>query len=81
MFVLGVARSFEMPASQALISRLVPGPLLSRAVAMSSSAHQAATIGGPALGGLLYVAGAQWVYAISAALFLLAAGLIISTYI
>jgi MFS family permease len=70
VFVLGAVGAFEMPAGQALLPSLVPDRLLSRAVALGSSAHQAATIGGPALGGLLYVAGAHAVYATSAALFL-----------
>jgi MFS transporter len=55
---------------QALLPTLVPSSLLARAIAANASASQAAIIVGPALGGLLYVAGPSTVYAASAALFL-----------
>ena len=67
--VLGLARAFQMPAQQALIALLVPAPLLPRAMAFSASGMQAAVIAGPALGGLLFVAGASVVYAACALLF------------
>ena len=70
VFVLGIVGAFEMPAGQAMLPSLVPSHLLSRAVALGSSAHQAATIGGPALGGFLYVAGPHMVYLSSGSLFL-----------
>jgi len=66
--VLGVARAFLMPAQQAITPMLVPSHLLQPAVALSSSGVQAAVIGGPALGGLLYVAGASTVYTTCAVL-------------
>ena len=46
--LLGVARSFQMTAQQALTPLLVPASILSRAMAFSSSGNQAAIIGGPA---------------------------------
>jgi MFS family permease len=67
--VLGLARAFQMPAQQALIALLVPAPLLPRAMAFSASGMQAAVIAGPALGGLLFVAGAGVVYLTCALLF------------
>ncbi len=73
--VLGMARAFQMPAQQALTPLLVPQDLLQGAIALSSSGMQAAVICGPALGGVLYVAGATTVYASSLLLFLLAGGL------
>ena len=73
--VLGVARAFQMPAQQALTPLLVPPTLLARAVAVSASGVQAAVIGGPALGGLLYVAGASTVYLSCAALLALSCAL------
>jgi len=73
--VTGAARSFEMPATQALLPSLVPPALLSRAVAAGASAMQAATILAPALGGVLYALGATTVYAITMALFVAAATL------
>ena len=69
--LLGMTRAFQMPAQQALIALLVPSALLPRAMAFSSSGMQAAIIVGPALGGVIYVAGAAAVYATCAALFAL----------
>ncbi len=60
--VLGVARTFQMPAQQALTPLLVPAHLLPRAVALSSGSVQVAIIAGPALGGILYAYGADTVY-------------------
>jgi len=70
--VLGVIRAFQMPAQQALIPLLVPQALLPSAIALSASGMQAAVICGPALGGVLYVAGATLVYAFCAGFSLLA---------
>ena len=67
--VLGMARAFQMPAQQALTPLLVPPAMLPRAMAFSSAGTQAAIIGGPALGGLIFIAGAGAVYASCAALF------------
>lgn len=64
--VLGAARAFQMPAQQALVPLLVPQQLLTRAIALSSSGIQIAIIGGPALGGLLYLSGPTLVYATAA---------------
>jgi MFS family permease len=55
--VLGAAHAFEHPTLAALLPRLVPAAILPRAVALSASAMQAATIAGPSLGGLLYAFG------------------------
>ncbi|TCP02192.1 MFS transporter [Rubrivivax gelatinosus] len=66
---LGVVRAFQMPAQQALVPSLVPPVLLPRALAFSSAGMQAAIIAGPAIGGVVYVAGAAAVYAACAALF------------
>ena len=74
--LLGVARSFQMTAQQALTPLLVPAPLLSRAMALSSSGNQAAIIGGPALGGFLYAAGASLVYAVCVVLLVIGASLV-----
>jgi MFS family permease len=68
--LLGIARSFQMPAQQALTPMLVPAPLLPRAMAFSSAGMQAAVIGGPALGGVIFVAGATAVYATCGLLFI-----------
>ena len=71
IFVVGAARAFQMPTMQALLPALVPPGLLSRAIAANASAGQTAIIAGPALGGIIYVAGPATVYAVSTALFVL----------
>lgn len=70
IFVVGVAKAIESPAMQSMLPGLVPASVLPRAMASTGAAGQAAMIVGPALGGLLYVAGAAFVYAVSALLFL-----------
>ena len=74
--LLGVVKAFQMPAQQALAPALVPPEVLPRALAFSSMGSQAAIVAGPALGGFVYVGGAQAVYAVCAALFALAGGLV-----
>jgi MFS family permease len=74
--VLGVAKAFQMPAQQALVANLLPPDSLARGMAFSASGLQAAIIGGPALGGLLYTAGATVVYGSAGILFALATGLV-----
>jgi MFS family permease len=71
IFVVGAARAFQMPTMQALLPALVPPALLSRAIAANASASQTAIIAGPALGGIIYVAGPAAVYGVSTALFVL----------
>lgn len=55
VFLIGSARAFELPTGHSLVPSLVPSKLLPRAVAAWASANQVAVIGGPALGGLIYV--------------------------
>lgn len=74
--MLGVARAFQMPAQQALTPVLVPPAMLPRAMAFSSAGMQAAIITGPALGGVIFVAGATAVYSVCAFLFATGCGLI-----
>jgi len=76
VFIAGAARAFEAPTIHALVPGLVPALLIPRAVAWSTSAHQTATILGPALGGLLYTAGPTVAYATASILFLTASSLI-----
>ena len=76
-FLLGSARAFEMPATQALLPSLVPAALFPAAVAASASAMQTATIAAPALGGFLYAFGSLWVYAPTALLYILACALML----
>ena len=72
VFLVGIGRAFEFPARQAMVPGLVPDPLLPWAMAMNAAAGQVAMIAGPALGGFLYVAGADAVYGTAAVLYLLA---------
>ncbi len=55
--VFGVARAFLGPASSSLVVSLVPQADFANAVTWNSSAWQAATIVGPAVGGLLLTFG------------------------
>ena len=70
IFIISTAKAFESPSMQSMVPALVPPALLPRAMAVNGSAMQAAMIMGPALGGLLYVAGAGVVYAAAAVLYL-----------
>jgi hypothetical protein len=54
----GTARAFSGPAVQSFLPFLVPRERFPTAVAWSSSANQTATVIGPALGGLVYLAAA-----------------------
>lgn len=65
--VLGATRAFAAPATWALLPWLVPRDKLPRAIPLSSTTFQIATVGGPALGGFLYAWGdAELAYVASA---------------
>ncbi|MDQ1410107.1 MAG: hypothetical protein QOJ41_1842 [Acidobacteriaceae bacterium] len=69
LVLIGVVRSFNGPVSRAILPQLVPEHHFPSAVAWASSVYQAATILGPAAGGVAYAAfhGPAFVYAASAA--------------
>jgi MFS family permease len=75
--VLGAARAFQMPAQQALTAMLVPPAMLQRATAFSSAGNQASVIGGPALGGVIFVLGATAVYMTCSVFFLIGCFLVL----
>src|SRR5665213_1877450 len=50
----GVLGAIGNPAGRSLVPELVPAELLTGAIAMRSIAGQITTIGGPAVGGLLF---------------------------
>ncbi len=75
--VLGAVRPFQMAAQQALTALLVPPVLLQRATAFSASGLQAAVIGGPALGGLVFAFGVDRLYGVCAVLLALGGGLLL----
>ena len=77
-FLLGSARAFEMPTTQALLPNIVPAGLFPAAVAASASAMQTATIIAPAIGGWLYALSTGWVYGSSAAVYGVALSLMLS---
>ncbi len=68
----GVARVFVGPAMAAIAPNIVPPKMLPKAIAMSSIAWQAGSVGGPALGGFLYAADPAAPYWCAAALMLVA---------
>jgi len=78
MVLFGIARAFAMPTGQALLPNLVSRAQFGTAVALNSSTWQVSTIAGPALGGIVYLAGAPVVYASVAVLLAAAAGMVFS---
>ncbi|MEH3144697.1 MAG: MFS transporter [Methylobacterium frigidaeris] len=71
--LVGTARAFANPATQALLPTLVPREQFGTAIAWNSSLWQSAAVSGPALGGLLYALGPAVVFGVAAACFGLAA--------
>lgn len=70
--VIGAARAFEMPTMQSLLPNVVPTSAFPRGLAMSTAATQIAIMGGPALAGLVFLAGVTSVYAVATAFFIVA---------
>jgi MFS family permease len=68
----GVASALGNPAARALPPTLVPDELVAGALAVRSIAFQAATVGGPALGGFLFAVRPELVYGSAVALFVVA---------
>jgi MFS family permease len=62
----GAARVFVGPAMSAIAPNIVPAALLPRAIALSSTAWQTASVAGPAVGGLVFAAAGWLPHAISA---------------
>ncbi|MBE7197864.1 MAG: MFS transporter [Parafilimonas terrae] len=75
---LGAARAFESPTVSALLPGVVSAERLPQALALSASAMQTAFVLGPALGGALYLLGAEVAYAAVAFLFFAASVLMAS---
>ena len=69
LILLGVVRSFASTASRSILPQLVPVEHFPNAVAWNASVFQAATILGPAFGGILYAAfhGPSAVYVVALA--------------
>ena len=64
----GVASAVGAPPARALVPSLVPHELLVGAFALRSTGVQAAVVGGPALGGLLFAIQPELVYSVAAVL-------------
>jgi hypothetical protein len=71
--VSGTARAFSAPAVSSFIPFLVERGQFPQAVAWGSSANQIATVLGPAIGGLIYLAGPEATFSACAATSLLVA--------
>lgn len=68
--LLGTARAFASPATQALMPTLVKTDALPNAISWGTFAWQTASIVGPALGGVLYIFGPAVVFGSGTAMFL-----------
>jgi MFS family permease len=69
-FVVGSGRAFEQPSLQSVLPNIVPGDLLPRAIAGSTSAAQTAVVAGPALGGILIAISPTLVFGVCAVVWL-----------
>src|SRR6266849_9286477 len=83
LVLLGIVRSFNAPAGRSLLPLLVPRELFLRAVAWNATTFQAATILGPAIGGLLYALfrGPVGVYVTSVAAFAVATAALLRVHL
>jgi hypothetical protein len=72
VFVVGTGRAFEGPTLHTIVPSIMPQEVLSRAIAAGATAHQVATIGGPAVGGFLLTLGTNLVYIVCFAMFVIA---------
>lgn len=73
---VGTAHAFQQPALRALMPTLVAREELPRCIAWNSGVRKAAIVAGPAVGGLVYLAGPVVAYA-AAALCYLGAGVLL----
>lgn len=63
LFLTATARAFQWPANQALLPQTVPLAHLTNAISWSGTGRELATVGGPALAGILLAAfGSESVY-------------------
>ncbi|GAB5457830.1 MAG: MFS transporter [Henriciella sp.] len=76
MTVLGSARAFMYPAAASLAVNIVPRKDFANAAGFNASSWQAASIVGPAAGGLLYGVSAGTAYASASLIFAIAAVLV-----
>ena len=65
LVLLGTANAFDGPASQSIVTQLVPPEKFGKAVAWNSSVMQMAFIAGPALGGWFYALSGRVVFVLA----------------
>ena len=70
--VLGTVNAFAPAASNSLYPTLVPREELPNAIAWNSLGFQTAAIAGPAIGGFLFILGAEVVYGVASAMIAIA---------
>ena len=73
LFLSGTTRALYGPAAKSIQPLIVPREQFAQSVAWTTSTHQIAVIGGPALGGLIYLLGAPVTFAVCFVLALAAA--------
>lgn len=76
--VLGVARAFMNPASDALAPNLVPKEAIAHAISLTTMIWQVANIAGPVAGGLLYGLAGEVAYGVALVLVAVSVTLIIA---
>ena len=69
LLLMGTVRAFGNPAVNAIVPTLVPIEDLPSAIAWNTTINKIAQIGGPALGGFIYLISPEAVYATSTAFF------------
>ena len=67
----GTLAALGNPSGRSLVPEIIPGELLSGALALRSIASQVATIGGPAVGGLLFAIKPESVYVVGIVLLII----------
>jgi MFS family permease len=77
-FLTGVAGAIGSPAARAIPPEVVSLDLLASAMAYRSIAGQAAVIGGPALGGVLFAIDPELVYGLAVALLVVGLGCVLA---
>lgn len=65
LLILGTGRAFYQPASNSLVPNLVPPEIFPNAVAWHTSTNKVAQMVGPAIGGMVYLLGPEYVYGFS----------------
>src|SRR3954452_2612284 len=74
----GASAGLGNPATRSLTPEIVPPDLVAGALALRSVGGQAATIAGPAIGGLLFAIRPELVYSVAMVLLVAAAGLLLA---